>query len=187
MKSRITNCAFTAAASSTTTVMVVLRWCAAPPIMANVSSVALRTSVARAVSHAHDATITAVSNAHTNVSGWRRSASPGSPHQLEQREQDEPDDVDHVPVRCAGFHERDSGFCWSTQVADDEAKDHQPEEHVAQVHSCHHEVVHEEQVGLRVHAGGHLRDVFEQLEKRKGCAAGQCDAEQPQCIRGLSG
>ena len=80
MKSHITNCAFTAAASSTTTVIVVLMCCAAPPIVANVYSVALRTSVARAVSHAHDDTITAVSNAHTRVSGLRRYAFTESPH-----------------------------------------------------------------------------------------------------------
>src|SRR3546814_15311625 len=67
--------------------------------------------------------------------------------QIEQREQYQPQHIDHVPVGRAGFDEADVRALRDMQITHDEAENRQTQQHMAEMHSRHHVVVHEEQIG----------------------------------------
>src|SRR3546814_10864780 len=82
--------------------------------------------------------------------------------QIEQREQYQPQHIDHVPVGRAGFDEADVRALRDMQITHDEAEDRQTQQHMAEMHSRHHVVVHEEQIGARCQAGTDFGDRSEE-------------------------
>src|SRR3546814_7320599 len=71
------------------------------------------------------------------------------------------------------------------QITHDEAENRQTQQHMAEMHSRHHVVVHEEQIGARCQAGTDFGDPLEHLQDRERGAQGHCKAEQMKRISHL--